>query len=309
MSAADKLLKKIIEKGNPVCVGLDPQVEYFPKFLKEEFKEKYGETKKGVAEMIFDFNKRIIDAVFDLVPVVKPNIAFYEKYGSEGVKAFEEIVNYAKSKELLVVEDAKRSDIGNTAAAYAAGHLGEIELFDKKEKGFDVDWLVVNPYLGFDSIEPFLETCQRFKKGIFVLAKTSNPSASQIQNLKVGKEFLYEKVGLLTKKWGSGLLGERGYSSVGMVVGATYPKEAIRLRRINKKAIFLVPGYGMQGAKAKDLKYFFNKDGLGAIVNSSRKIIYVYKFGEKKLEEEDFDVAAREEVERMIKEIKQLVLI
>lgn len=304
MNAADKLLKKIIEKGNPVCVGLDPQVEYFPKFLKEEFKEKYGETKQGVAEMIFEFNKRIIDSVFDLAPVVKPNIAFYEKYGSEGMRAFERTVDYARSKELIVVEDAKRNDIGNTAAAYVEGHLGEIELFDKKEKGFYVDWLVVNCYHGFDSIEPFLEVCRKFDKGIFVLIKTSNPSASEIQNLKVGKKFLYEKVGLLAKKWGSGLIGKMGYSSVGMVVGATYPKEAIRLRKINKKAIFLVPGYGAQGGRPDDLKYYFNKDGLGAIVNSSRKITYAYKFGEKKFKEENFDVAAREEVEGMIREIK-----
>lgn len=304
MNASDKLLKKIIEKGNPVCVGFDPQIEYFPKFLKEEFKEKYGETKRGVAEMIFEFNKRIIDAVFDLVPCVKPNIAFYEKYGSEGVRAFEETVKYAKSKELLVVEDAKRNDIGNTAAAYAEGHLGEVEIFNKKEKGFDVDWLVVNLYLGFDSIEPFLKTCQKFGKGIFMLVKTSNPSASQVQNLKVGKKLLYEKIGFLAKKWGIGLLGKMGYSSVGMVVGATYPEEAKILRKMNKKAIFLVPGYGAQGGRPDDLKYYFNKDGLGAIVNSSRKITYAYKFGEKKFKEQEFDIAAREEVKRMIKEIK-----
>ena len=308
MNIADKLLEKIKEKKNPVCVGLDPQVKYMPKFLKERFKKEYGETKKGVAELFIEFNKEIIDSVCNLVPVVKPNIAFYEKYGNQGVRAFEFTVNYARGKGLIVVEDCKRNDLIDTARAYAQGHLGKVELFNETEPGYNVDMMVVNAYMGSDTIDPFIEICKKFDKGIFVLARTSNPSSIEIQGLKTGEKTIYQQVACLVKKWGKQLIGNSGYSSIGMVVGATYPKEAKILRESNPEAIFLVPGYGKQGAKGEDITNCFNKDGLGAIVNNSRKICYAYKFLEKKFSEEEYAQAAKFETKRMIEDINENLL-
>lgn len=305
MNIADKLIKKIKEKENPVCVGLDPQMEHIPQFLKEKFKKKYGETKKGVGKLFIEFNKKIIDSVCELVPAVKPNIAFYEKYGSQGIEAFEFTVNYARQKGLIVIGDCKRNDLLNTASAYAQGYLGEVELFDKTERGYDVDIIVVNAYMGSDTINPFVEVCKKFNKGIFVLVKTSNPSSVEFQELEIGGKAVFQRVAILVKKWGKELIGDFGYSSVGMVVGATCPKEAEILRKSNPKAIFLVPGYGKQGAGGEDITNCFNKDGLGAIINSSRKICYAYKFSEKDFDEKEYVKAAEFETKKMIDDINE----
>ncbi len=302
MNFADKLILEIIKKGNPVCVGLDPQIDHMPLFLKNKFKKEYGDTKEAVAEMFFEFNKNIIDEVCDLVPAIKLNIAFYEKYGWQGVKCFEDIVKYAHSKKLIVIEDAKRNDTGNTSLAYADGALGKVKLMAKKTGGFDVDSLVVNPYMGSDTVRPFLETCKAHNKGIFILVKTSNQSSGEFQDLVVGGKKLYEIIGKRVNEWGRDLIGKKGYSSVGMVVGATYPDQAILLRKNNPRMIFLVPGYGKQEADSKNIKYYFNKDGLGAIINSSRAIDYAY-LNSNKNNEEKYAQAARLETIKMIDSI------
>ena len=278
LNFADRLLDAVDEKQNPSCVGLDPRLNDLPDFIKEEAKEEHGETFEAVGSAFFKFNKGLIDTVSGLVAVVKPQIAFYEKYGQFGVKAFSDTVNYAKKKGLIVVEDAKRSDIGSTARAYSEGHLGEVDFFNGKVSNFDVDCITVNPYLGFDGISPFVGDVKNYGKGIFVLVKTSNPSSGEFQDLQTGEgKKNYEIIAENVNKWGDDSVGERGYSSVGAVVGATYPKEAVKLRELMENAIFLVPGYGAQGGKAADVVPCFNPDGYGAIVNSSRGIDFAYK--------------------------------
>lgn len=306
MNFADKLILQIIKKRNPVCVGLDPQIDFMPLFLKHKFKKEFGDTKEAVAEIFLEFNKSIIDAVYDLVPAVKLNIAFYEKYGWQGIKCFEDSVKYAHSKKLIVVEDAKRNDTGNTSLAYAAGALGKVKLIGKKAGGFDVDSIVVNPYMGSDTIEPFLKTCKACDKGIFILVKTSNQSSGEFQNLAVNGKKLYEIVGKKANEWGKGLIGKKGYSSVGMVVGATYPAEAKSLRKKNPRTIFLVPGYGKQKADLKNIKYYFNNDGLGAIINSSRAIDYAY-LDNKKINAKKYAEAARLAAVKMIEEVMSVI--
>ena len=285
---ADKLLEEIERFKNPSCIGLDPRIEDIPDFMK----------KGNITKTLFDFNKIIIDATFDVVPAFKIQIAFYEKYGSKGIKAFEKTISYLKKKNKIVIADAKRNDIDPTAEAYA-------EAFLSKE-GFDIDAVTVNPYLGIDGIKPFIEVAKKNGKGIFVLVKTSNPSAGDFQNkiLKNGKKF-YEIVGAKVNQWNKGMEGKRGYGIIGAVIGATYPREAKVLRKIMPKSIFLVPGYGAQGGKAKDVIFNFNKDGQGAIVNNSRGIIFAYKsdpyknkFGAKK-----FHLAAREAAIEMKKDL------
>jgi orotidine-5'-phosphate decarboxylase len=307
---ADRLIEKIKEKDSVVCVGLDPRFEDLPSQLKQENIKKFGEGKEAVAESFLEFNKKIIDSVCDIVPVVKPQMAFYEKYGSVGVKAFEQTVNYAKKKGLLVVEDAKRNDIGSTAEAYAQGHLGKINIGSKEIEGFDVDCLTVTPYLGIDGIKPFVEECKKYGKGIFVLVKTSNKSSVDLQDLVSGNKKIYEVMAELVEKWGAETEGTTGYKSVGAVVGATFPEEAVKLRQLLPKSIFLVPGYGAQGGAAKDVVPCFNTDGLGAIVNSSRGIIFAYKdnkyssFGENNFEKASF-AAAKEMKEAISKALKE----
>jgi len=279
---ADRLLEAVREKKNPSCVGLDPRIELMPEQLKETSLRRYGNTLEAAANTIVEFNTMIIKAVADVVPAVKPQIAFYEQYGSAGIRAFEETVRYAKSQGLVVIEDAKRNDIGSTARAYADGHLGEVNLFrDSEARIFDVDAMTVNPYLGVDGIQPFIDSCKKYHKGIFVLARTSNPSARDLQDRTVESEGrtikMYIVVAMLIDEWGKELKGEKGYSSVGAVVGATYPKEARELRAVMHNSIFLVPGYGAQGARAEDVVHTFNEDGQGSIVNSSRGIIFAYR--------------------------------
>lgn len=292
----DRLIDKIIEKQNPSVVGLDPRLEMVPQFMREEYFNEYGKTPKAVGEMFFAFNKEIIDNVYDIVPAVKPQIAMYEKYGHEGVRCYIKTNEYAKSKGLIVIGDIKRGDITSTAEAYAEGHIGEVKIEDQCYNIYSQDAITLSPYLGSDSIEPYIKHCKKYDKGLFILVKTSNPNSGEIQDLETGEGKLYEKVGKLVDKWGKTLIGKHGYSQIGAVVGATHPKQAENLRKIMPNTYFLVPGYGAQGAKAEDLKGCFNKDGLGAIINSSRGIIaaYLKESNRKKFSEKDFALAARE---------------
>lgn len=273
------LIEKIQKTQAPIVVGLDPMMDYVPGMIKEKAFKEYGETLAGAAEAIWQYNKGIVDAVYDLIPAVKPQIAMYEQFGVEGVKAYEKTVAYCKSKGLVVIGDIKRGDIGSTSSAYAVGHLGKVQVGSQSYAGFDEDYATVNPYLGSDGVQPFIDICKKEKKGIFVLVKTSNKSSGEFQDqvLADGRR-LYELVGSMVDQWGEQLVAEgSAYSSVGAVVGATYPEQGKILREIMPKAMILVPGYGAQGGKGKDLTHFFNKDGLGAIVNSSRGIIAAYK--------------------------------
>jgi orotidine-5'-phosphate decarboxylase len=293
----DRLIDKINETGNPTVVGLDPRLAYIPSYITEKYYAKYGKTPKAVAKSMFKFNKKIIDAVCDIVPAVKPQIAMYERYGIEGLKAYAQTCEYAKLKGLIVIGDIKRSDISSTAEAYSDGHIGNVQIEDATFGGdFNQDFITLNPYLGGDSITPFLKDCKAYEKGLFVLAKTSNPNSAEIQDLLVDGTPIYEKVGALIEKWGSELIGEHGYSSVGAVVGATHPAQAKRLREVMPHTFFLVPGYGAQGGKAEDLAVCF-KDGVGAIVNSSRGIIAAHQKEQYKTcfnDEKQFAQAARQ---------------
>lgn len=294
----DKLIKRIEELENPTVVGLDPRIELIPQHILDKYITTFGNTPVAIAKAFFEFNVKIIDAVADLVPAVKPQIAMYEQYGAEGIKTYINTIHYAKSKGLIVVGDIKRSDIASTAEAYSRGHIGEVKIGDEKHRIYDTDFITLNPYLGGDSIDPYLDDCKAHDKGLFILVKTSNPQSGQLQNLMVGEnETLYQRVGALVEEWGQELRGDYGYSKVAAVVGATYPEEGTKLRELLPHTFFLVPGYGAQGATAEDLRGCFDKNGRGAIINSSRGIIAAYKkeqyasFGEKA-----FDQAARQAV-------------
>lgn len=272
----NQLVSKIQKTGAPIVVGLDPMMKFVPEHIQKKAFEEYGETLEGAAEAIWQYNKGIVDAVYDLIPAVKPQIAMYEQFGIPGLQAFKKTVDYCKEKGLVVIGDIKRGDIGSTSTAYAVGHLGKVQVGSKSYAGFDEDFVTVNPYLGSDGVKPFIDVCREVKKGIFVLVKTSNPSSGEFQDRLIDGKPLYELVGSMVDTWGSELMGD-SYSYVGAVVGATYPEMGKVLRDIMPKAYILVPGYGAQGGKGKDLVHFFNKDGLGAIVNSSRGIIAAYQ--------------------------------
>ena len=298
-----KLIDKIQKTNAPIVVGLDPMLSYIPAQIQKKAFGEYGETLKGAAEAIWQFNKEIIDKTYDLIPAVKPQIAMYEQFGIEGLMAFKKTVDYCKEKDLVVIGDVKRGDIGSTSAAYAVGHLGTVKVGEKEYAPFDEDFATVNPYLGTDGIKPFVDVCKEHKKGIFVLVKTSNPSSGEFQDRLVDGRPLYELVGEQVAKWGEDCMGET-YSYVGAVVGATYPEQGKILRKIMPKSFILVPGYGAQGGKGADLVHFFNEDGLGAIVNSSRGIIAAWK--QEKYEsygEANFADASRAAVEDMIQDI------
>ncbi len=311
----DRLVEAIRKTKAPICVGLDPQMSFLPDELKEKAFREYGETLEGAAWAIWQFNKEIIDATYDLIPAVKPQIAMYEMYGIEGLKAFAKTVAYCREKGLIVIGDVKRGDIGSTSAAYAAAHLGEVTVGSRVVAPFGEDICTVNPYLGSDGVQPFIKECAAHSKGIFVLVKTSNPSSGEFQDRLVTDDDgqtrpLYELVGKKVDEWASdpALIGKSGYSEVGAVVGATYPQMGETLRKIMPKSYILVPGYGAQGGTGKDLVPFFDKDGLGAIVNSSRGIIAAYKkepyagrFGSA------YADAAREAVLDMKKDIAQAI--
>ncbi len=272
----NRLVSEIKKKNAPIVVGLDPTLKLIPDFIKEKhFKEK-GNTLDAVADAIMEYNTGLVDAVCDLVPAVKPQIAMYEQFGIPGLIAFKETVDYCKKKGLVVIGDIKRGDIGSTSEAYAVGHLSGVTVNGTKLTGFDEDFVTVNPYLGTDGIKPFIDVCRTEKKGIFVLVKTSNPSSGEFQDRICDGKPLYELVADKVREWGEDLCGD-SYSYVGAVVGATYPEMGAALRKVMPKSYILVPGYGAQGGTAKDLKPFFNEDGLGAIVNSSRGIIGAYK--------------------------------
>ena len=298
-----KLADKIKATHAPICVGLDPMLSYIPEhILKKAFAE-YGETLEGAAEAVWQYNKGIIDAVYDLIPSVKPQIAMYEQFGIEGLKVFQKTVDYCHEKDLIVIGDVKRGDIGSTSAAYATGHLGKVNVGSHSYAPFDEDFVTVNPYLGTDGVKPFIDVCKAEKKGLFLLVKTSNPSSGEFQDRLIDGRPLYEWVGEKVAEWGADHMGET-YSYIGAVVGATYPEMGKILRKIMPKSFILVPGYGAQGGKGADLTHFFNEDGLGAVVNSSRGIIAAYKqekyasFGS-----ENYADASRAAVEDMIADI------
>ena len=299
----NKLISNIRKTNAPIVVGLDPMLNYIPEHIQKKAFAEFGETLEGAAEAIWQYNKGIVDATYDLIPAVKPQIAMYEQFGIPGLVAYKKTVDYCKSKDLVVIGDIKRGDIGSTSAAYAVGHLGQVQVGSKKYAGFDEDFATVNPYLGSDGVKPFMDVCKEEKKGIFVLVKTSNPSSGEFQDRVIDGRPLYELVGEKVAQWGDELMGD-GYSYVGAVVGATYPEMGKVLRKIMPKTFILVPGYGAQGGKGADLVHFFNEDGLGAIVNSSRGIIAAYKqekyaqFGA-----EHFADASRQAVLDMIEDI------
>lgn len=309
----DKLIEKIQKTGAPIVVGLDPMMKFVPDHIKKTAFTQKGETLEGAAEAVWLYNKEIIDKTYDLIPAVKPQIAMYEQFGIPGLCAFKRTVAYCKEKGLVVIGDIKRGDIGSTSAAYAAAHLGKVQVGSSLCAGFDEDFVTVNPYLGSDGVQPFIDVCREEQKGIFVLVKTSNPSSGEFQDRMVStgditfsEQALYELVGMKVEEWGGQLMGRKGYSSVGAVVGATYPEQGKVLRKVMPHAFILVPGYGAQGASGKDLIHFFDENRLGAIVNSSRGIIAAYQnekysaFGA-----ENFADASRQAVLDMIADIDQ----
>ena len=304
----NKLVAQIKKTVAPIVVGLDPMMKFIPEHIKEKAFAEFGETLEGAAEAIWQYNKAIVDAIYELVPAVKPQIAMYEQFGLPGLSAFYKTVQYCKEKGLVVIGDIKRGDIGSTSEAYAVGHLGKVQVGSRSYYGFDEDFVTVNPYLGSDGVNPFIKVCKEEKKGIFVLVKTSNPSSGEFQDRQIadaGNRPLYEVVGEQVAKWGETHMGDT-YSYVGAVVGATYPEMGKVLRKIMPKSYILVPGYGAQGGKGADLVHFFNEDGLGAIVNSSRGIIAAYqqekyaRFGA-----ENFADASRAAVLDMKEDIEQ----
>ena len=300
----NQLVANIKKTGAPIVVGLDPMLNYIPEHIQKKAFAEYGETLEGAAEAIWQFNKEIVDKTYDLIPAVKPQIAMYEQFGLPGLAAFKKTVDYCKEKGLVVIGDIKRGDIGSTSAAYAVGHIGKVKVGSKTYAPFDEDFVTVNPYLGSDGVNPFLDVCKEEKKGIFVLVKTSNPSSGEFQDQKIDGRPLYELVGEKVAAWGEEVMGDE-YSYVGAVVGATYPEMGKVLRKVMPKAYILVPGYGAQGGKGKDLVHFFNEDGLGAIVNSSRGIIAAYKQEQyAKFGAENFGDASRAAVETMVADIK-----
>ena len=299
----NKLISNIRKTNAPIVVGLDPMLNYIPEHIQKKAFAEFGETLEGAAEAIWQYNKGIVDATYDLIPAVKPQIAMYEQFGIPGLIAYKKTVDYCKSKDLVVIGDIKRGDIGSTAAAYAVGHLGQVQVGSRKYAGFDEDFATVNPYLGSDGVKPFMDICKEEKKGIFVLVKTSNPSSGEFQDRVIDGRPLYELVGEKVAQWGDELMGDE-YSYVGAVVGATYPEMGKVLRKIMPKTFILVPGYGAQGGKGADLVHFFNEDGLGAIVNSSRGIIAAYKQEKyKEFGAENYADASRAAVKDMIADI------
>lgn len=303
--ALDRLIEKIEQTQNPTVAGLDPKLDYVPEYIKRRCFEKHGETLKGAAKALLEFNKALIDALYDIVPAVKPQAAYYEMYGVQGVKTLYKTQEYARSKGMYVITDGKRNDIGTTMEAYATAHLGKVKVGGEEYEPFLGDALTVNGYLGSDGIKPLLNVCKENDKGIFVLAKTSNPSSGELQDKKIDGTPIYELMGKMCEEWGKELPGVYGYSGVGIVAGATYPEQIKRLREILPHTFFLIPGYGAQGASAKDISAAFDKNGLGGIVNSSRGIMCAYQ--KQKCGEREFAEAARREAIRMRDEIMGFV--
>lgn len=294
----DILIEKIRETNNPTVMGLDPRYEMLPNCIIE----KYPKTLEGVSQAIIEFNKSLIDATFDIIPAIKPQIAFYEMYGLPGMNAFKQTCEYAKQKGMIVIADIKRGDIGSTAQGYSNAYLGKTKIDNVEESIYDIDFVTVNPYMGTDCVKPFIEDCKKYNKGLFILVKTSNPSSGELQDLKLenGKE-VYMQVADLVEKWGEDLRGDYGYSSISAVVGATYPEQLKQIRSFAPHTFFLIPGYGAQGGNAKDIALGFDKQGLGGIVNASRSLMCAYKSDRWKnqFDEIDYAKATRAEALRM----------
>ncbi len=301
----DILIEKIVDKQNPTVVGLDPQLDLIPSFIKKHYFDKYGKTLKAAAKSILKFNKAIIDEIHDLIPAIKPQCAYYEMYGYHGIKTLYKTMEYAKLKGLYVITDGKRNDIGPTMQAYANAYLGETIIEDEVQNAFLGDSLTVNGYLGTDGINPLIDICKKFNKSFFVLVKTSNPSSFEIQDIKTNQKYIYEIIAELCEQWGKNLMGKYNYSGIGAVVGATYPEQLKQLRHKFPNTFFLVPGYGTQGATAENIKGAFDDNGLGAIINSSRSIIYSYI--NNNYDEKDFSKAARIETINMKSSISELI--
>ena len=305
-NAIDILIEKIKETGNPTVMGLDPRYEMLPECVTS----KYPKTLEGVARAIIEYNKALIDATYDIIPAIKPQIAFYEMFGIPGMEAFEETCKYAKEKGMVVIADIKRGDIGSTAAGYSNAYLGKTKIGDIEQSIFDVDFVTVNPYMGTDCVKPFIEDCKKYNKGLFILVKTSNPSSGELQDLKLesGDE-VYTNVAKLVEKWGEELRGEYNYSSIAAVVGATYPKQLEDIRKTAPHTFFLIPGYGAQGGKPEDIALGFDQEGLGGIVNASRSLMCAYKSDRWKneFEEEDYAKATRAEAIRMKEELNSVI--
>ena len=306
MNAIDRLINKIKETNNPTVMGLDPRFDMIPKCVTD----KYEKTLEGVSKAILEYNKALIDETCDIIPAVKPQIAFYEMFGIPGMEAFKETCKYAKEKGMIVIADIKRGDIGSTAQGYSNAFLGKTKIGDKEESIFDVDFVTVNPYMGTDCVKPFVEDCKKYDKGIFILVKTSNPSSGELQDLKLenGQE-VYMQVANLVEKWGEDLIGEYGYSSIAAVVGATYPEQLEQIRKEAPHTYFLIPGYGAQGGKANDIALGFDKNGLGGIVNASRSLMCAYKseLWKDEFKEEEYAKATRAETLRMKEELQAAI--
>lgn len=307
MNTIDNLIEKIKEKNNPTVMGLDPRYDMIPEVVRN----KYSNDLEGISKAILEYNKELINNTYDIIPAIKPQLAFYEMFGIEGMKAFKETCRYAKEKGMIVIADAKRGDIGSTAKGYSNAYLGQTSVGEENISVFDnIDFLTVNPYLGVDSITPFVEDCIKYDKGIFVLVKTSNPSSGELQDLKLENgQTVYEHVAELVEKWGEDLRGKYGYSSVAAVVGATYPEQLKEIRIKAPHTFFLIPGYGAQGGKAEDIALGFDKNGLGGIINASRSLMCAYKSDrwKEKFVEADYGKATRAEAIRMKEELNSAI--
>lgn len=306
MNITDNLISKIKETGNPTVIGVDTRYDMVPDCVKN----KYSKDINGMCSAMFEYSKALIDSTYDIIPAVKLQSAYFEMYGVEGIKLYKKMIDYCKAKGMIVMADVKRGDIGSTSAGYSRAYLGKNIINEKEEGIFDVDFATVNPYMGSDCVNPFVEDCKKYDKGIFVLVKTSNKSSGEIQDLKTedGEE-IYKKVAKLVNTWGKDLIGEYGYSSVSAVVGATYPKQLKELRSLMPNAYFLIPGYGAQGGKAEDIALGFDKNGLGGIVNATRSLMCAYKsdLWKDKFKEEDYAQATRAEAIRMRDELNKAI--
>ena len=304
----DQLIEKIKIMKNPTVIGLDPRYEMLPKCVKE----KYPKTIEGVGQAIIEYNKTLIDAIYDIIPAIKPQIAFYEMYGIPGMQAFKETCEYAKQKGMFVIADIKRGDIGSTAQGYSNAYLGKTKIEENEQSLYDIDFVTVNPYMGTDCVKPFIDDCKKYNKGLFILVKTSNPSSGELQDEKLENgEEVYTRVAKYVEKWGEELRGEYKYSSISAVVGATYPEQLKQLRQIAPHTYFLIPGYGAQGGKAEDIALGFDENGLGGIVNASRSLMCAYKseMWKDKFEEKDYAKATRAEAIRMKEELCSKIII
>mgnify|MGYP004443806283 CR=1 FL=1 len=307
MNAIDNLIEKIKETNSPIVMGLDPRYEMIPEIVRK----KYTNDLEGISKAILEYNKELIDNTYDIIPAIKSQLAFYEMFGIEGMKAFKETCEYAKEKGMIVIADAKRGDIGSTAKGYSNAYLGKTTIGKEEIEVFkNIDFLTVNPYMGVDSIKPFMEDCIKYDKGIFVLVKTSNPSSGELQDLKLENgQTVYEHVAELVEEWGKEIRGKYNYSSVAAVVGATYPKQLEEIRKKAPHTYFLIPGYGAQGGKAEDIALGFDANGLGGIVNASRSLMCAYKAEEwkEKYSEEEYGKATRAEAIKMKDELNRAI--